>query len=103
MCIKIFNETEHIGDYVFCKTDGSIISRQCVSQSFKRMCNAANVKYRSFHSLRHTHASVLLANNIHPKIVQERLGHSKISTTMDTYSHLIPGMQALAVKVLNEI
>ncbi len=46
-----------------------------------------------FHDLRHTSASLLLATGAHPKVVQERLGHSKISLTMDTYSHLMPGMQ----------
>ena len=67
------------------------------------MCKAENVTYHSFHSLRHTHASILLAANVHPKIVQERLGHAKISTTMDTYSHLIPGMQQVAVDVFNKL
>lgn len=45
------------------------------------------------HGLRHSHASHLLGQNIHPKVVQERLGHSSISITMDTYSHLLPNMQ----------
>jgi len=104
-CIKIFKEMKekkHL-EFIFCKKDGTIYSRQTVAQTFKRMCAAACVNYRCFHSLRHTHASVLLAKGIHPKIVQERLGHSKISTTMDTYSHLIPGMQQVAVDVFNEI
>ena len=46
-----------------------------------------------FHDLRHTSASLLLATGAHSKVVQERLGHSKIGLTMDTYSHLMPGMQ----------
>ena len=46
------------------------------------------------HGLRHSHASHLLAENVHPKIVQERLGHSSIAITMDIYSHLMPNMQA---------
>lgn len=45
------------------------------------------------HGLRHSHASFMLASNVHPKIVQERLGHASISVTMDTYSHLMPNMQ----------
>ncbi len=44
------------------------------------------------HDLRHTWATLALQNNVHPKIVQERLGHSQISTTLDTYSHTIPSM-----------
>ena len=47
----------------------------------------------TLHGLRHSHASHMLASNIHPKIVQERLGHSSIAITMDIYSHLMPNMQ----------
>ena len=51
-----------------------------------------------FHDLRHTHATVMLLQRVHPKVVQERLGHSKMSTTMDIYSHVVPSMQKEAVK-----
>ena len=47
-----------------------------------------------FHDLRHTHATILFKHGIHPKIVGERLGHSKIQITLDTYTHFIPDMQA---------
>lgn len=103
VCMHMFNSIERNGEYVFHKADGTILSRQCITSSFKRMCKSANVTYRSFHCLRHTHASILLAGGVHPKIVQERLGHAKISTTMDTYSHLIPGIQKAAVDVFNKI
>jgi len=49
-----------------------------------------------FHDLRHTSATLLLAEGVHPKVVQERLGHSQISVTLDTYSHVLPTMQAEA-------
>jgi integrase len=45
------------------------------------------------HDLRHSHATHLLGANVHPKIVQERLGHANIGTTMDLYTHVMPGMQ----------
>ena len=45
------------------------------------------------HDLRHSHATQLLAANVHPKVVQERLGHANIATTMDLYTHVMPGMQ----------
>jgi integrase len=57
----------------------------------------------TFHSLRHTAASLLLAEGIHPKIVQEMLGHSSIRLTLDTYSHLIPTMQAGAAAAFDRV
>ena len=46
-----------------------------------------------FHDLRHTHATHLLSNGVHPKVAQERLGHSSVGITLDLYSHVLPGMQ----------
>jgi site-specific recombinase XerD len=50
------------------------------------------------HDARHTHASLMLKQGIHPKIVQERLGHSSIQITLDTYSHVTPGIQHATAK-----
>ena len=50
----------------------------------------------------HSHASLLLKQGVHPKIVQERLGHSSIQITLDTYSHVTPGMQEAAAKSFDE-
>ena len=57
----------------------------------------------TFHGLRHTHATLLLQQGVNPKIVQERLGHSSIKVTMDTYSHVLPDMQRQAVDALREL
>ena len=54
-----------------------------------------------FHDLRHTHATQLLRQGVHPKIVSERLGHSNIGITLDTYSHVLPGMQEDAIAAFN--
>lgn len=56
-----------------------------------------------FHDLRHTSATLLLKAGIHPKVVQERLGHSRISMTLDTYSHVIPSMQEEAADKLDKL
>jgi integrase len=56
-----------------------------------------------FHDLRHTHATQLLKQGVHPKIVSERLGHSNISITLDTYSHVLPGMQEQAVAAIDTV
>jgi hypothetical protein len=62
-------------------------------RDFKAILEAAKLGHLKIHELRHTCASLLLAGDVHPKIVQEQLGHSQISLTLDTYSHLLPGMQ----------
>ena len=56
-----------------------------------------------FHDLRHSAATILLAMNIHPKIVQELLGHNQISMTMDLYSHVLPGMQEDMINKLEDV
>ncbi len=55
-----------------------------------------------FHDLRHTCATLLLGKSVHPKIVQELLGHATISITLDTYSHVLPGMGDQAANVMDE-
>ena len=71
---------------------------------FKRLLETAGIQRNvRFHDLRHTHATWLLERGIHPKVVAERLGHSSIRITLDTYSHVIKGMQQTAVKKLDEI
>ncbi len=54
-----------------------------------------------FHDLRHSHATHLLRAGVHPKVVSERLGHSSVGITLDTYSHVLPGMQQDAVRLVD--
>jgi integrase len=56
-----------------------------------------------FHDLRHTAATLLLMQGIHPKVVSEMLGHSTISMTLDTYSHILPDMQRDATAALDRL
>jgi integrase len=53
--------------------------------------------------VRHSHASILLKQGVHPKIVQERLGHATISTTLDLYSHVVPGLQEAAAAQFDRV
>ncbi len=55
-----------------------------------------------FHDLRHTCATLLLGNSVHPKFVQELLGHANIAITLDTYSHLIPGMGDATARAMED-
>lgn len=65
---------------------------------WKKALLKADIPYRKFHSLRHSMASLLLAENVNPKVVQERMGHKNIQITLDTYSHMIPTIQADAAR-----
>jgi integrase len=69
--------------------------------TFIRLIRRSGLPCVRFHDLRHSHATHLLAENVHPKIVQERLGHATIAMTMDLYSHVIPGIQEDAAATLD--
>ena len=56
-----------------------------------------------FHDLRHTAASLLLSAGVHPKVVQERLGHSTVALTLDVYSHVLGSLQRDAADMLDEV
>lgn len=69
-------------------------------REFRPLLKKAGLSGFTFHSLRHTCATLLLSENVNPKIVQEMLGHSTIAQTMDTYSHVMPGMSGIAAEAL---
>ena len=73
------------------------------SRLFPALLERAGVKKIRFHDLRHSTASLLLSLDIHPKIVQELLGHSNISITLDIYSHSMPSLQKKAISKLDEL
>ena len=83
---------------VFIRTTGEPLLPTTVTHGFKKIVRKLGLDDVRFHDLRHTHATVMLLQGVHPKVVQERLGHSKMSTTMDIYSHVVPSMQKDAVK-----
>ena len=89
-------------DLVFSNPDGSPLSPSTVTHAFKRLAARAGLFGVRLQDLRHTHASLMLQQGVHPKIVQERLGHSTIVTTMDIYSHVLPGMQEAAARKFEE-
>ena len=74
-----------------------------ITVNFRSFIKSHGFKHVTFHDLRHTHATHLLEQNIHPKIVSERLGHSTIALTMNTYSHVMPTMQEEAANKVDEL
>jgi integrase len=79
-------------DLVFAKSDGEPLDPGTVTKTFSRVLAKAGLTHIRFHDLRHTHATLMLKAGIHPKIVQERLGHGSIAVTMDIYSHVVSGL-----------
>lgn len=81
---------------VFARGDGSPMLPDSVSQAWAKLAERLGYPEVRLHDLRHTHASLMLKQGVHPKVVQERLGHSSITLTLDTYSHVAPGLQEAA-------
>lgn len=90
-------------DLVFCTHRGRPLGHRNVSRAFKVLLRHASVPDVPFHALRHTAASLLFLRNVHPKVVQERLGHSQISITLDIYGHLFPSMGRDAADKLDDL
>ena len=79
-------------EFVFTKPDGRQLDPLKVTHEFSKIAKKSFDGLR-LHDLRHTHASLMLQAGVHPKIVSERLGHASVAITMDTYSHVLPGLQ----------
>jgi len=89
-------------DFVFSHPDGDPLDPSTISHIFSRIAQKAGYHIR-LHDLRHTHASLLLQAGVHPKVVQERLGHSSIRVTLDTYSHTLAGLQEAAAQRFDDL
>jgi integrase len=92
--IRALNEHPRTSDWVFSSRVGTSINvHNLHNRSWKPLLKAAGLPHTTrFHDLRHTCATLLLSKGVHPKIVQELLGHSSIQITLDTYSHVLPSM-----------
>jgi len=83
-------------DWIITKEDGSHVNPNAITKAFKRIREDLGLPPVNLHSLRHTHATILLQQGVHLKVVQARLGHSTIAVTADTYSHVTSGLQRAA-------
>jgi integrase len=89
-------------DFVVAQADGSPLRPHSLGQEWVRFLAGHKALPRiRFHDLRHAHATHLLASGVHPKVASERLGHSKVGITLDTYSHVLPNMQADAAALVD--
>ena len=99
---KLLGKPLESTDLVFSHPDGRPIRPDSVTRAFPEIAKSVGLRDVRLHDLRHAHATILLQQGVNPKIVQERLGHSSVSTTLDIYSHVLPGLQEAAARQFDE-
>lgn len=106
---RLYFGQNYKGNLVICKSDGSPYTPLYITENWNTKLKKNNLYEKldvpiiRFHDLRHTHATALFKQGINPKIVAERLGHSNVVITLNTYSHVLPTMQKEAVQKLNKL
>ncbi|MCZ7536243.1 MAG: site-specific integrase [Acidimicrobiia bacterium] len=92
-----------IDEWVFTDGGGEPIHPHAVYEAFRRIVHNAGIPAMRFHDLRHTHGSLLIKEGVPVKVVSERLGHAHIAHTLETYQHVLPGMQADAARTAERL
>jgi len=88
---------------IFATSTGGPISPRNFIRHFEQALINAGLPDIRVHDLRYSHASLLLASGVNPKLVQERLGHASITLTLDTYSHVIPSLQEEVARKMDDL
>ena len=88
---------------VFTSTIGTALDDRNVRRAFKELLTEAKLPAMRIHDLRHTCATLLLAQGVNPRVVMEQLGHSQINLTLDTYSHVLPSVQKEAAQQMDAV
>lgn len=111
--IQEYNKSKHENydenNYVVCKEDGSPYEPNYISRNYTRVmkqykvCEQLKIPYIRFHDLRHTYATMLLTADVNPKVVSELMGHSTVSMTLNTYSHVLPSLKEDAIGKLENL
>jgi integrase len=89
-------------DLVCCREDGELWKPAAFDSAYRQLLKRRKLDGPTFHGLRHSHASHLLRSGVDPKVISERLGHSKVAFTLDKYVHLLPGMQEEAARRIED-
>jgi integrase len=84
--------------WVFTTGIGTTVDPRDIGRDFRSILSKGKLSRIRFHDLRHSAATIAFSQNIHPKVVSEMLGHSKISVTLDLYTHSLPNLQAEAAE-----
>lgn len=90
--------------WVFCDLQGGPVrANNLIRRNFESVLERAGLRHITIHTLRHTAATMLLKLGVHPKIVSERLGHTKVEITLDRYSHVLETMHRPAVEAMERL
>jgi integrase len=92
-----------LDNLVFASVEGKPLDSSVLSHEFQRIVKRTGLEHVRFHDLRHTFASLMFLRVAKPKVISEAPGHSSVAFTMDTYSHIIEGMQQDAMALLDEV
>jgi integrase len=90
-------------DLVIDRGDGGPLNPDTLSSRWRLFLRRSGLPHVRFHDLRHAHATLMLLQGVHPKVVSERLGHASVGITLDLYSHVLPSMQEDAVRAFDEL
>ena len=101
--IKMVGSSWEKRDLVFCNARGGFLVPNSLRYAFEKLLREAGLPRMRLHDLRHSTATILLSMGVHPKVVQELLGHGSIAMTMDTYSHVLPSMQKEAMGKMHDL
>jgi len=105
-CQLLYRQLEKeldLDSLVFASLEGKPLDPSVLSHTFAKIARQAGLGGVRFHDLRHTFASLMLLRGAKPKVISEALGHASVAFTMDTYSHIIEGMQEDAMALLDEV
>jgi integrase len=89
-------------DLVFCRSDGNPYLPNTISHAWIKLVKKCGLDGVRLHDARHTHATLLFKSGVSAKVIQERLGHSSVAFTMNTYAHVSPGMQKQAANQFDD-
>ena len=90
-----------VPDAVFTNSTGNYLIGANLNVKLKRICEKAGLPGIHLHSLRHTHASLLINSNVAARVIADRLGHSTTKTTLDTYSHVFAESEVKAMQAID--
>ena len=102
----VIDSLEELGrgtGFIFTTSNGTPVAPRNLLRHYYRVLGSLDIPTIRFHDLRHTAATILLTKDVHPKKVQELLGHSSITITLDTYSHVIKGIHSEAAQKMDGI